>query len=769
MMRQICLCVLIPIHLFMASASLVQGYHWPLEADPAVTSTFCEYRPGHFHSGIDLKTRGRVGLKVYAVDDGWVWRVITSPWGCGRGVYLKLADGRYAVYFHLSDFAPPLKGLVEEEQERRGRYSIDLLLEPMEVPVTPGQVIGYSGASGTGGPHLHFELRDSENRPLNPFKNGFSVRDTIPPRILALSITPLDVESTVDGGHGHAVVPVVQSGSGRFRAERSVTTWGRVGIGLRLYDRANAAGNKLAVYRRELYVDDRLLFRSQYDMFPFRQTRQVDLDRDFSLMKAGQGRFLRLYTVVGNDLPFSVETGPEEAGRKKEEMSLPVRDWMSIPGWHDVRVVATDANGNEAEVTMDVLVDSPPRIADFEVRQQGNQLEFRARAEDSNDEIQLMQFDCSTDSGDNWIGAAVDSINSPPGCYEVMISDIEGESVICRAKALDTYGLWSSPKVCFIMDDRRDEGTEKPVFRCESHFYNACVELILTADRPVGSPPVVTLNPQGGDPLTLEVTRTDLHRFSAVCPFSSDVDGPAAIRVHDGDPGNPAGGVDIVFDVYPVTEEAGGNVVCPDGKASAHFLAGGVYSTLWARIEVDSLEASPVFPMRSDPYLFSPSDVSFHKGATIRLTHGLIEGQAQRVGIYRSTDKNRWIYVKSRNDSTSGTVSASVHSFGYFALIEDTLTPDIWNLRPREGSKIRENEVLLFARVKDTGSGIGREEDCLMELDGRRVISEYDPEEEWLKYRVKYPLSPGPHMLSVSVTDMAGNTTTKTSRFWIVE
>ena len=66
---------------------LAGEYQWPLAAPKALTSTFGEYRPGRFHAGLDIKTWGKEGYPILAVDDGYVWRVRTSPWGYGRAIY----------------------------------------------------------------------------------------------------------------------------------------------------------------------------------------------------------------------------------------------------------------------------------------------------------------------------------------------------------------------------------------------------------------------------------------------------------------------------------------------------------------------------------------------------------------------------------------------------------------------------------------------------------------------------------------------------------
>ena len=43
---------------------------WSIDVDPELTSSFGEFRLGHFHAGIDLSTFGRQGAPVFAVDEG---------------------------------------------------------------------------------------------------------------------------------------------------------------------------------------------------------------------------------------------------------------------------------------------------------------------------------------------------------------------------------------------------------------------------------------------------------------------------------------------------------------------------------------------------------------------------------------------------------------------------------------------------------------------------------------------------------------------------
>jgi len=246
------------------------AYHWPLSARPALTSTFGEYRTGHPHAGLDLKTWGQEGFPVFAVDDGEVFRVTASPWSYGRAIYVKLRDGRTALYAHLSAFAPPIAGRVETEQERRGAYSVNLFLNAGEISVKRGQIIGFSGSSGVGMPHLHFELWDAAERRVNPLEYGFRVVDTIPPVIQALALAPLNASSLVEGGHDPYPLKVQWDQSrGCYLPPKPVLVHGLVGVAADVFDQADssASTNRLAPYRLTLRVDGAEAFQTTYSAF----------------------------------------------------------------------------------------------------------------------------------------------------------------------------------------------------------------------------------------------------------------------------------------------------------------------------------------------------------------------------------------------------------------------------------------------------------------------------------------------------------------------
>ena len=178
--------------LFLAACPASAELLWPLQQPPedrALSSSFCEDRGSHLHGGVDMSTGGRVGVPVVAVADGAVVRVKVKYRGLGRAIYLQHAGGLMSVYGHLAGFAEPVRSKIDALIAQRGMYPGDWFPDE-PIPVKAGQVIAWSGKTGGGPPHLHFETRrGGGNRPVDPWAEGLPCAvDTTPPRIDALAV-----------------------------------------------------------------------------------------------------------------------------------------------------------------------------------------------------------------------------------------------------------------------------------------------------------------------------------------------------------------------------------------------------------------------------------------------------------------------------------------------------------------------------------------------------------------------------------------------------
>ena len=281
---------------------------WPTDASRLMTSSFAEYRDNHFHSGIDLKTWGQTGYRVFAVADGWVSRIRVSPFGYGRALYITLNDGRVVVYGHLEEFANPISDYVWNAQKNYGQYSVQLYPAKGEFPVKAGQLVAYTGESGVGPPHLHFEIRTPDEEPINPLSQGFTIEDNIRPTIREIAISPLNHYSRVNKSPLPYFIDI-HAVNGEAILPDPIPITGSIGFSFRAFDRADGAGNAFNIYRATLEIDDSLCYQTTYDRFGYYETGQIRLEREWRFNVSGDGHFTRLYRHPKNTLDFS----PKEA------------------------------------------------------------------------------------------------------------------------------------------------------------------------------------------------------------------------------------------------------------------------------------------------------------------------------------------------------------------------------------------------------------------------------------------------------------------------
>lgn len=377
--------------------SAAQPYLWPTNASRALTSSFGESRPGRFHAGIDVKTWGKVGYPIIAVRDGYVSRLRVSPFGYGRVVYLTLDTGEVVVYAHLSRFGEALDAAVLAEQERRNRFSIDLWLNKDDFAAKRGDVLGYTGQSGVGFPHLHFEMRDAQGHPINPLSKGYVVDDTLPPTVRGISIQPLDAQSTVENDWRPALISVTADGKGSYRLQKPVAVSGKIAFGLNAFDGMDGITNKFGTYKNQLWIGEQLIFQATYDRFPYSLNQQADLDRDYRLRALDLGAFYKLFRDMGNQLWFYSSAEPYSgAVWFTDSLETPSADAQDavfsaagfvklLPGRYPFRIVTSDYWGNESIVRGELIAQAPslpamsPKMAALHASD--NEVQFKLRTD----------------------------------------------------------------------------------------------------------------------------------------------------------------------------------------------------------------------------------------------------------------------------------------------------------------------------------------------------------------------------------------------------
>lgn len=279
-----------------------QNYIWPTDASPYLTSTFGETRSAHFHSGLDIKTWGREGYKVFASKDGTVYRLGVSVEGYGKVIYLKHNDGTFTVYAHLQRFNDQYQALVDSIRMIDYSFEIDLEVDSYGLHVKQGDVIGYTGSTGVGPPHLHFETRDENFEPFNALLTNLSVQDTIAPTISALMVFPLSVGSKVRDSK----FPQLYYPSKNQEEELSfdvIESKGPIGLAVSTFDGANGVENKYAVYELTMLHHSDTLFHQVLDEFTFNESETMFIDR-LPAFKATRRSYQALFKKDGPKVPF---------------------------------------------------------------------------------------------------------------------------------------------------------------------------------------------------------------------------------------------------------------------------------------------------------------------------------------------------------------------------------------------------------------------------------------------------------------------------------
>lgn len=307
-----------------------------------------ELRNNHFHAGIDIKTSGVEGLPVYAAADGYISRIKMSAWGYGNALYIQHPNGETTVYAHLLRYNDKIQDYVRAQQYQQKTFEIELFPEKNVFPISQGDVIAFSGnTGGSGGPHLHFEIRDKNQEVLNPLSYTFSeIVDDTPPQIDRIALITLEKDARINNQFGRFEFDLVRSGT-KYLIKDPIIVHGEVGIEVLGYDRANGTNNKNGISIFETFVDDELLFYQDIAKFSFAESRGILVFHNYPVYRQSGKRFYKLYVDEGNTLPF-YERSPGK-GR------LVFKDSSS----HQITINAWDIYKNKSSIEFQ-LISRPP-------------------------------------------------------------------------------------------------------------------------------------------------------------------------------------------------------------------------------------------------------------------------------------------------------------------------------------------------------------------------------------------------------------------------
>lgn len=274
----------------------------PLDVNLILSGTFGELRSNHFHSGLDIKTLQREGLNVLASSGGFVSRINIQHYGYGKALYIQHPNGYTTVYGHLKEFSPEIEAYIKKQQYAKETYEIEIFPEAGVLPVEKGTLVAFSGnTGGSGGPHLHFEIRDGQQRPMNPKLFGIDVKDTQAPTINSLYAYTLGEDAHVNGSAQQQRIRLIPLADGSFKTD-PINACGAIGFGISTIDKQDGAANNNGVYKIETSLNGEAVFQLNFDRFSFDESRHLNQLIDYEYFSKNRSRITKLYVQPNNPL-----------------------------------------------------------------------------------------------------------------------------------------------------------------------------------------------------------------------------------------------------------------------------------------------------------------------------------------------------------------------------------------------------------------------------------------------------------------------------------
>lgn len=320
----------------------------PLDiSPPALSGSFGEIRSNHFHSGIDFRTNQTTGYPVYAVADGYISRLRIQNSGFGLALYINHPNGYTSVYGHLSRFSPKIGQQAKQTQYQNKSYEIDIFPTATQILVKKGDVIAYTGNTGSsGGPHLHFELRDTKTEvTINPQLLGILIPDNIPPVIHSMYVYRLNGKAFNEFTPKQYFQVVGSNGKYNLNKVNTILLSGEVGFGITANDKHNGLSGNNGVYAITLAIDGQVIYTSALERFSFENSRAINSHIDYPASIKQRLSIQKSFVDPGN--PLKIYHNLINNGRID----------FSDGKLHEVKYTLSDAKGNESVLAFKVQSD----------------------------------------------------------------------------------------------------------------------------------------------------------------------------------------------------------------------------------------------------------------------------------------------------------------------------------------------------------------------------------------------------------------------------
>ena len=718
-----------------------ETYRWPLDIDNGVSSSFQEFRSNHFHAGLDLRTYQKTGYPVYAISDGTVYRIMGVRRGSGNAVFLRHNDGFHSNYFHLEKFAGRIQQVATRLRRMKGaKYFGDYYFKN-PIAVKRGELIAYSGESGSGFPHLHLEIRDARYHAVNPFPLLANPREDRNLPVMHSILLRSRANALINGRIGELSVKLVSSTGKKnlYEASQSIIVTGPFDLLLNARDISDT-GRKVSPYSLEGRVDGQEIFNLSFDRFAWEDNNQLGFVYDMGYSSSSRYYFNVFF----------------QEGFELEKRRLPFAPWWSgLPdGIHRLTLDVSDNADNMAHGDVDLLKLPVPMVSMSAVRRVNNgfAVNFSRMEAPGCHEVRLEMID----NNNQPVGSAVIEDFKASGGREFVLQDLSG-----RAVFLDLYFIREGTSYYRkrVVLDQEALATVVVSDILMEPFLNRDEVYLLVDDFPFPAEFLRLQVIRGGETLDVAAEPRTKGLYFRFTPPAGDGSGDLVLSFIVSNGQSDIGKFQKYLKILLLRDQSRVNFKWKEFSADFEKRSVREPRVLMA----EETNYSSQFPVLSRQISLSPYNFPFLDKVFYRFSKKV--KNPRQVGIFKySGSGKKWFYVGTTYQAGTHTFSTRRISSGTFALMRDEFAPRIYFSRP--SSQYFDKLHTLTVRIEDKGKGV----DALslkVFLNGKPVDCEYDPDWKHVKIQDFTHKVMGKNLLVVRVSDRAGNQSRNAFKFYL--
>ena len=703
--------------------------------------------------GLDIKTNGKIGQEILAVEDGHISRVRSDFNGYGKALYQRTVSGHEVVYGHLASFTPVMEKVWRLQQAKRRSYNVDAQFSPREFQVKKGDLIGFSGNTGHSfAPHLHFEYRSSKSEPLNPLTMAFNLDDSVMPIPIKLAVIPISQGSLINASPLSQTIPLFRDKGGTYHFADTISVFGEFGLAVQAVDKREGTNNTYQFHRAELIIDGQPEFELNYTKIPFSQGKFAKTVIQYDLKRKNLGEFQKLYRLA-----------------EHRKMSIHASDNSGIlglaPGFHSVEINIFDAHGNKTLVRGMVAGTFPMTLEAKEI--------FRDK--------KVVTLALAPRRGGLPIRDAVVYNFTPYGFPDQKVDILHAEQVkkdlhitiplsAIQDRILQIIGInqlggmvnpyhWTTlnPEISVVdvHPNLKVSNTERGLFFQVDldHYVPARATIRLANDNTFMSYSLAQIQPNTF--LTERLSHQVVNNMKYVDVELTHEGLSRETRFHY-----------LLQAVGPGQEY---HVISNDRNCSIETKPGTFYQTnvIW----IDNVkEFAPVtdgFHL-SPVYQIQPFDLAIKSKFRVGIRYDRDLVEHSNLGIYYYDGKDEeWVYTPTENNRRKQILTAELEQMDAVTVIQDLDSPQIKNTFPGNSGRYHIQDVnRIEIEVDDSISGIESEEASFdLLLNDNPVYPAYQPLKKTVSYNFDQPLKEGQHKIDFKVRDRMGNESAMTIYF----